>query len=67
MGATNWTLKQVKGDGRGAPRNWLFAIGKQVMETQNIRIRLKAFDHRVLDQATGDIAGRVVDSAAKER
>ncbi|MBA4041036.1 MAG: 30S ribosomal protein S10, partial [Sphingobium sp.] len=22
----------------------------------NIRIRLKAFDHRVLDQATGDIA-----------
>jgi small subunit ribosomal protein S10 len=37
-------------------RVWLFAIGKQVMETQNIRIRLKAFDHRVLDQATGDIA-----------
>jgi small subunit ribosomal protein S10 len=30
-------------------------IGK-TMETQNIRIRLKAFDHRVLDQATGDIA-----------
>ena len=27
-----------------------------VMETQNIRIRLKAFDHRVLDQATTDIA-----------
>src|SRR3546814_14508606 len=26
------------------------------METQNIRIRLKAIDHRVLDQATGDIA-----------
>ena len=26
------------------------------METQNIRIRLKAFDHRVLDQATTDIA-----------
>ncbi|MFN3820374.1 MAG: hypothetical protein ACK4R0_15355, partial [Blastomonas sp.] len=34
----------------------LFRIGKVVMETQNIRIRLKAFDHRVLDQATGDIA-----------
>ena len=28
----------------------------QVMEAQNIRIRLKAFDHRVLDQATGEIA-----------
>jgi len=26
------------------------------METQNIRIRLKAFDHRALDQATGEIA-----------
>ena len=26
------------------------------METQNIRIRLKAFDHRVLDQAASDIA-----------
>jgi small subunit ribosomal protein S10 len=43
---------------------WLFSlfdIGRKQelgpsMETQNIRIRLKAFDHRVLDQATGDIA-----------
>jgi small subunit ribosomal protein S10 len=35
---------------------WLFRIGSLDMETQNIRIRLKAFDHRVLDQATGDIA-----------
>ena len=26
------------------------------METQNIRIRLKAFDNRVLDQATAEIA-----------
>lgn len=26
------------------------------METQNIRIRLKAFDHRVLDLATSEIA-----------
>lgn len=26
------------------------------METQNIRIRLKAFDHRALDLATGEIA-----------
>ena len=24
------------------------------MDSQNIRIRLKAFDHRVLDQSTGD-------------
>ena len=33
----------------------LFLIGRD-MEAQNIRIRLKAFDHRVLDQATGEIA-----------
>ena len=26
------------------------------MESQNIRIRLKAFEHRVLDQATSEIA-----------
>ena len=25
------------------------------METQNIRIRLKAFDHRILDQSTAEI------------
>jgi ribosomal protein S10 len=36
----------------------LFALSHRLkdMETQNIRIRLKAFDHRVLDQATGEIA-----------
>lgn len=26
------------------------------MENQKIRIRLKAFDHRILDQSTGEIA-----------
>ena len=57
MGVKNWTLKQVQDDGRGSAAELaLCTIGKQVMETQNIRIRLKAFDHRVLDQATGDIA-----------
>ena len=25
------------------------------MENQNIRIRLKAFDHRILDQSTSEI------------
>ena len=35
---------------------WLFRIGSWKMDAQNIRIRLKAFDHRVLDQATGEIA-----------
>ncbi|RMF74798.1 MAG: 30S ribosomal protein S10 [Alphaproteobacteria bacterium] len=27
------------------------------MDTQSIRIRLKAFDHRILDQAANEIAG----------
>ena len=31
------------------------------MDQQNIRIRLKAFDHRVLDQSTGEI----VDTAKR--
>ncbi len=33
-----------------------FASVVGIMDAQNIRIRLKAFDHRVLDQATGEIA-----------
>ena len=37
------------------------------METQNIRIRLKAFDHRVLDQATGDIADTAKRTGASIR
>jgi small subunit ribosomal protein S10 len=34
------------------------------MEAQNIRIRLKAFDHRVLDQATGEIADTALRTGA---
>jgi small subunit ribosomal protein S10 len=50
-----WTLKQVQGDGlRDTGSPLLFRIGRNM--DSNIRIRLKAFDHRVLDQATGDIA-----------
>ncbi|MEM8800518.1 MAG: 30S ribosomal protein S10 [Pseudomonadota bacterium] len=37
------------------------------METQNIRIRLKAFDHRVLDQATGEIASTAKRTGALVR
>ena len=29
------------------------------MDNQNIRIRLKAFDHRVLDQSTNEIVKKV--------
>ena len=37
------------------------------METQNIRIRLRAFDHRVLDQATGEIANTAKRTGAMIR
>ena len=37
------------------------------METQNIRIRLKAFDHRVLDQATTEIANTAKRTGALVR
>jgi len=37
------------------------------METQNIRIRLKAFDHRILDQASGEIANTAKRTGALVR
>ena len=37
------------------------------MDTQSIRIRLKAFDHRVLDQSTAEIVGTAKRTGAKVR
>ena len=37
------------------------------MESQNIRIRLKAFDHRVLDQSTSEIVNTAKRTGAKVR
>ena len=37
------------------------------MESQNIRIRLKAFDHRVLDQSTGEIVTTAKRTGARVR
>ena len=37
------------------------------METQNIRIRLKAFDHRVLDQSVREIVGTAKRTGAQVR
>ena len=37
------------------------------MEIQNIRIRLKAFEHRVLDQATSEIAATARRTGARVR
>ena len=35
------------------------------METQNIRIRLKAFDHRILDQSTTEIVNTAKRTGAE--
>ena len=37
------------------------------MESQNIRIRLKAFDHRVLDQSTNEIVRTAKRTGAQVR
>lgn len=37
------------------------------MESQNIRIRLKAFDHRVLDQSTNEIVSTAKRTGAQVR
>ncbi|MCH1475812.1 MAG: 30S ribosomal protein S10, partial [Alphaproteobacteria bacterium] len=37
------------------------------METQNIRIRLKAFDQRILDQTTNQIGNTANRSGAEVR
>ena len=37
------------------------------MDTQSIRIRLKAFDHRVLDQSTAEIVGTAKRTGASVR
>ncbi len=37
------------------------------MENQNIRIRLKAFDHRVLDTSTGEIVSTAKRTGAEVR
>tara|TARA_Y100000588_G_scaffold345566_1_gene392929 strand:- start:401 stop:712 length:312 start_codon:yes stop_codon:yes gene_type:complete len=38
-----------------------------LVESQNIRIRLKAFDHRVLDQSTGEILHTAKRTGAEVR
>ncbi|MCK4867684.1 MAG: 30S ribosomal protein S10 [Alphaproteobacteria bacterium] len=37
------------------------------MDNQNIRIRLKAFDHRILDQSTGEIVSTAKRTGAQVR
>jgi small subunit ribosomal protein S10 len=41
--------------------------GRLDMDSQNIRIRLKAFDHRVLDQSTSEIVNTAKRTGARVR
>src|SRR5471030_1970134 len=43
------------------------ASRRRVMDNQNIRIRLKAFDHRVLDQSTSEIVSTAKRTCARVR
>jgi small subunit ribosomal protein S10 len=45
----------------------LIEKGIKVMENQNIRIRLKAFDHRILDQSTNEIVNTAKRTGANVR
>jgi small subunit ribosomal protein S10 len=45
----------------------LIEKGIDVMENQNIRIRLKAFDHRILDQSTNEIVNTAKRTGANVR
>tara|TARA_B100000900_G_scaffold386140_1_gene376343 strand:- start:32 stop:379 length:348 start_codon:yes stop_codon:yes gene_type:complete len=45
----------------------LIEKGIEVMENQNIRIRLKAFDHRILDQSTNEIVNTAKRTGANVR
>lgn len=49
---------------RGAAQQHFFYIGR-VMENQKIRIRLKAFDHRILDQSTREIVNTAKRTGAR--
>ena len=41
--------------------------GRFPMDSQNIRIRLKAFDHRILDQSTSEIVNTAKRTGARVR
>ncbi len=43
------------------------AFRTKKMDSQNIRIRLKAFDHRVLDQSTSEIVSTAKRTGARVR
>ena len=41
--------------------------GNEIMEAQNIRVRLRAYDHRILDQSTKEIVNTAKRTGAEVR
>ena len=53
--------------GRAVLISVLFSIGALSMQNQRIRIRLKAFDHRLIDQSTAEIVETAKRTGAQVR
>src|SRR5271154_7078918 len=51
----------------GAPASFSSDGTKRAMDNQNIRIRLKAYDHRVLDNSTKEIVNTAKRTGARVR
>ena len=56
-----------KARGPEAIREGSRSIGEETMNGQNIRIRLKAFDHRILDTSTKEIVSTAKRTGAQVR
>src|SRR5690606_8764963 len=63
FGVPGWSLKWSRSRGRAA----VCRETKSDMDRQNIRIRLKAFDHRVLDHSTREIVNTAKRTGATVR
>ena len=57
----------ARGGARNTGRSSAFEAGATSMKSQNIRIRLKAFDHRVLDASTREIVNTAKRTGAEVR
>src|SRR5579872_2319405 len=57
----------ARADAPSAPASSLPSSSRTDMDSQNIRIRLKAYDHRVLDQSTREIVNTAKRTGAQVR
>src|SRR3546814_19888750 len=65
MRISDWSSDVCSSDLNSGPALNFWMARK--MDSQDIRIRLKAFDHRVLDQSTSEIVGTAKRTGAQVR